>query len=172
MAPEFDCELSELIAGFRRTLQEASARLSEISEERSAIRSSEGKWSPKEIIGHLIDSAANNHQRFVRAQFRDDLHFPGYRQEEWIAAQHYNDESWANLVQLWQHYNLHLAHVMSAVPPEKLSTLRSLHNLDEIAFETVAKSEPATLEYFMRDYVVHLRHHLGQIPETRELAEN
>jgi hypothetical protein len=167
-----DHDLSEFLADFRRTLEEASARLSEISEERSAIRGGDGKWSPKEVIGHLIDSAANNHQRFVRAQFRDDLHFPGYRQEEWIQAQHYNDEPWLHLVQLWKHYNLHLAHVMSAVPPDKLSTLRSLHNLDEIAFATVEKSEPATLEYFMRDYVVHLRHHLGQIPETSALAEN
>jgi hypothetical protein len=156
-------DLSEFLRGFRRTIEEAGANLLELSEEASGTPRDEGKWSPKEIIGHLIDSAANNHQRFVRAQFRDDLHFPGYRQEEWIQAQHYNNEPWSHLVQLWKHYNLHLAHVMASVPPEKLSMLRRIHNLDEIAFEAVDKNTPATLEYFMRDYVVHLRHHLHQI---------
>jgi len=169
MVPQPDDDLNVFLDEFRRTVDEASARLLEISEDLSATPRQQGKWSPKEIIGHLIDSAANNHQRFVRAQFRDDLHFPGYRQEEWIQAQHYNDEPWLHLVQLWKHYNLHLAHVMAAVPPDKLSTLRSLHNLDEIAFEAVDKNKPATLEYFMRDYVVHLRHHLRQIFEPSAL---
>ena len=45
------------------------------------------KWSPREIVGHLIDSAANNHQRFVRAQFTDDLVFSGYQQAEWVGVQ-------------------------------------------------------------------------------------
>ena len=158
-----DTDLTAFLDGFRRTLHDASTRLLEISEAESQRPIREEKWSAKQIIGHLIDSAANNHQRFVRAQFRDDLHFPGYRQEEWVQVQRYNDESWPQLVQLWKHYNLHLAHVMAAVPADKLTALRRIHNLDEIAFEPVAKGEPATLEFFMRDYVVHLRHHLGQI---------
>jgi hypothetical protein len=158
-----DTDLSIFLKDFRGAVTEASTRLLEISEAESKVPSRAEKWSPKQIIGHLIDSATNNHQRFVRAQFRDDLHFPGYRQEEWVQVQNYNEEPWSDLVQLWKHYNLHLAHVMSAVPSEKLSTLRSIHNLDEIAFETVPKSTPATLEFFMRDYVAHLHHHLRQI---------
>jgi len=163
MVAKQELPLSEFLKDFRETIDSATNRLLLITEEQSAVRRAEGKWSKKEIIGHLIDSAANNHQRFVRAQFRDDLHFPGYRQEEWIQAQQYNQERWIDLVQLWKHYNLHLAHVMSATPAEKLATLRQIHNLDEIAFHTVAKSEPATLEYFIRDYVAHLQNHLRQI---------
>lgn len=64
-----------------------------IPEAAAAHALAEGQWSPKQIIGHLIDSAANNHQRFVRAQFTDDLVFPGYEQEAWVEVQHYNDES-------------------------------------------------------------------------------
>jgi len=64
-------------------------RLLEIPEQQSAIARSEDKWSPKEIIGHLIDSASNNHQRFVRAQFTDELIFAGYEQEGWVRVQDY-----------------------------------------------------------------------------------
>lgn len=163
MDTQQNSSMPEFLRDFEATVEVAANRLLQIPEEQSQVPRATGKWSSKEIIGHLIDSAANNHQRFVRAQFRDDLHFPGYKQEEWISAQRYNAEPWARLVQLWKHYNLHLCHVMSVMPEEKLSTLRQIHNLDEIAFETAAKTEPATLEFFMRDYVVHLRHHLKQI---------
>ena len=156
-------EMRRFLNSFRQTLKVASARLLEISEEQSGIPNATGKWSPREIVGHLIDSAANNHQRFVRAQFRDDLHFPGYQGDKWVEVQRYNDEPWPQLVQLWKYYNLHLLHVMSVTPKDKLSELRSIHNLDEIAWQTADKKQPATLEYFMRDYVAHLHHHLEQI---------
>jgi hypothetical protein len=129
------------------------------SEER---RGEEG-WSPKEIVGHLIDSAANNHGRFVRAQFTDDLVFEGYAQEEWVAAQNYRGASWPALVELWRLYNLHLAHVMEHARHEELARPRHPHSLDRIAWQLVDAREPATLEYLMRDYVGHLKHHLAQI---------
>ena len=151
---------------FRQTIDQAGGRLQQISEEHAATPAAEGKWSPKQIVGHLIDSAANNHQRFVLAQFSDDLVFQGYDQEAWVEVQHYNDEPWSNLVQLWRQYNLHLCHVMSAIPPETSTKPRVRHSLDTIAWNTVNASEPATLEYFMRDYVAHLENHLKQIYAT------
>jgi len=122
-----------------------------------------GKWSPKQVLGHLIDSAANNHQRFVRAQFTEDLVFSGYEQNQWVSSQRYLDESWSAVIQLWSAYNLHLVHVASLIPKEVLTKPRSPHTLDVIAFKLVDKNEPATLEYLIRDYLVHLRHHLDQI---------
>jgi hypothetical protein len=148
---------------FRLTIDEAAARLRLLSEEEVATAQTAGKWSRKEIVGHLIDSASNNHQRFVRAQLSDDLTFPGYQQEEWIKVQSYNDEPWTQLVELWRLYNLHLWHVMSATPLEVRTRTREQHNLDQIAWETVEPSKSTTLEYFMRDYVGHLQHHLAQI---------
>ena len=106
----------EVLDDFRRTIEEASARLLSMTEDESRAPLEEGKWSAKETIGHLIDSASNNHQRFVRGQFRDDLVFDGYEQEEWIRAQSYNAEPWPLIVGLWRHYNLHLAHVMASAP--------------------------------------------------------
>jgi hypothetical protein len=146
-----------------RTVEHEAARLLALGEEGSARRPAGGGWSAKETIGHLIDSAANNHQRFVRAQSRDDLVFEGYEQDAWIAAQHYGEEPWARLVGLWRLYNLHLAHVVARVPEGELRRPRRPHSLQRIAFRLVDEGEPATLEYLIRDYVEHLKHHLAQI---------
>ena len=153
----------QFLVDFRDTIVSATARLKDISETRSNSKASVTEWTPKETIGHLIDSAANNHQRFVRAQFTDDLVFPGYEQDEWVSAQKYSEESWPQVIQLWSSYNLHLLHVASAIPQNVLIRQRTRHTLDQIAFNLVDKDEPATLEYLIRDYVDHLRHHLNQI---------
>lgn len=150
---------------FRKTVESASDRLRTIDEAQAAKPRTEDHWSSKQIIGHLIDSATNNHARFVLGQLKDDLVFPGYEQDGWVRTNHYQDESWPQLVELWRAYNLHLHHVMSHADQAKLNTPCTLHTLQEIAFKTVPKSEPVTLEYLMKDYVDHLKHHLAQIFE-------
>ena len=147
----------------RDAVESFTPRLLALSEAQASRPPAPGKWSPKEVIGHLIDSASNNHQRFVRAQFMDDLVFPGYAQEDWVAAQRYRDAPWPDLVALWRLYNLHLARVIEAVPAPVRQRSRARHNLHEVAWTAVPESQPATLEYFMRDYVGHLRHHVAQI---------
>ena len=154
---------AQFLQAFQETIQDSASRLMDIPEEQSRRETLSGSWTSREILGHLIDSAANNHQRFVRAQFTNDLVFPGYEQEAWVDVQHYNDESWLNLVQLWTSYNLHLLHVVSGIPRAILQQSRTQHNLDQIGFKPVNKSQPTTLEYFVRDYVDHLQHHLAQI---------
>ena len=155
--------MEDVLEDFTRTVEEASARLLSIPETLAAARPAEGKWSAKEIVGHLIDSATNNHQRFVRAQFKEDLVFDGYAQEEWVRAQRYADEPWPLLVNLWRFYNLHLAHVCRHAPEHERLRERREHNLHEIGFAPVSPDEPATLEHLMRDYVEHLKSHLRQI---------
>ena len=155
--------LQEFLGDFRSTVVNATERLRNISAEQSARKSAPDKWSIKEVLGHLIDSAANNHQRFVRAQFTDDLVFPGYEQEKWVNAQNYHDEDWSDMVQLWSSYNLHLVHVVAAIPEATLTRARIRHNLDQIALQPVDKNDPTTLDYFVRDYLVHMKHHLDQI---------
>ena len=153
----------QFLGEFRETIVGATTRLRDIAPEQSRNKVADDNWSRIEILGHLVDSAANNHQRFVRAQFTDDLVFPGYEQDGWVSVQKYRDESWPDLIQLWSSYNLHLLHVFSAIPETVLTKSRDRHNLDEIALELVPKNQPATLEYLIRDYVDHLRHHLNQI---------
>jgi hypothetical protein len=156
----------DYVDDLRATVIRASALLASRSEEAAALRPAPGKWSAKEIIGHLVDSAAHNHQRFVRAQFQEDLVFPGYAQAEWVEAQRYQDAPWLDLLTLWRAYNLHIARLIEAIPDEIRLRQRKRHNLHELAWQQVPKDRPATLDYFMRDYVAHLHHHLRQIERT------
>ena len=151
-------------------VEHVTPRLLALEDAATARRPAPGKWSPREIVGHLIDSASNNHQRFVRAQFQEDLVFPGYAQDDWVAAQHYQDTPWPELVALWAAFNRHLARVMAAVPDDVRLKPRMRHSLHEIAFRAVPETQPATLDYFMRDYVDHLEHHLKQILGPEALA--
>ena len=153
----------QFLEGFRNTIVTAKARLADIPETQSRRKLSNDDWAPIEVLGHLIDSATNNHQRFVRAQFTDDLIFGGYEQNQWVSSQKYLDESWSEVIDLWSAYNLHLLHVVSVIPQDVLTKSRTPHTLDQIAFNLVDKNSPATLEYLIRDYVDHLQHHLDQI---------
>ena len=153
----------EWLDDFKQTIDASAARLGKISETEAAQPRAEDHWSSKQIIGHLIDSAANNHARFVLGQLKDDLIFPGYDQNGWVETNHYQDASWSHLVDLWRAYNLHLHHLMSHADSARLNTPCTLHTLQEIAFKAVPESQPVTLEYLMKDYVDHLKHHLGQI---------
>jgi hypothetical protein len=152
----------QFLDDFKQTVENAALRLKEISDE-DASKGSPNEWSSKQVLGHLIDSAANNHQRFVRGQFTDDLLFPGYDGDKWVDAQRYNDESWTNLIDLWRGYNLHLLRVVSLIPEHVRTQPRDKHTLDQIAFKTVDPTQSSTLEYLIRDYLDHLKHHLDQI---------
>ena len=155
--------MEQWLEDFKQTIDAAVPRLRAISESESEVPRAEDDWSSKQIIGHLIDSAANNHARFVLGQLKNDLVFPGYDQDGWVRTNHYQEAPWSQLVDLWRAYNLHLQHVMAHAAKQKLTTPCSLHTLPEIAFKTIPQSEAVTLECLMKDYVDHLKHHLDQI---------
>jgi hypothetical protein len=162
--------MRDYVIALQEQVTAAAAHLLDYDEERAGRPLAPGKWSPKQVLGHMIDSASNNHQRFVRAQTQEALVFPGYDQDDWVALQRYQEAPWPRLVALWESFNLHIAQVMDAVPDDVALRARTEHALDRIAWETVPADEPATLDYFMRDYLAHLRHHLRQIdPELAPL---
>ena len=127
-------------------------RLRQIDDVTAAKRPAPGKWSKKEILGHLIDSAANNHQRFVRLQLTGRIDLPGYDGDEWVRVQRYQDRPWREIVDLWQIYNTQLASLIRNVD---VTSLRHIWHTPD--------GQEVNLEFIMRDYVVHLRHHLDQI---------
>ena len=127
-------------------------RLRQIDDVTAAKRPAPGKWSKKEILGHLIDSAANNHQRFVRLQLMGRIDLPGYDGDEWVRVQRYQDRPWREIIDLWQIYNTQLASLILNVD---VTSLRHIWHTPD--------GQDVNLEFIMRDYVVHLRHHLDQI---------
>jgi len=153
----------DYVEDLKTTVNRVATHLLAVQDVDAARHPAPGKWSSKEIIGHLIDSAANNHLRFVRAQFTDGLVSPGYPQEEFVRAQDYQRAPWPALVALWRDYNLHIARVIEAMPDDARLRERREHNLDQIAWQPVAPEQSVTLDYFMADYVGHLHHHLRQI---------
>jgi hypothetical protein len=135
----------------QQTIDAALPKLRAISDAAAGEPRAPGKWSRKEIIGHLIDSASNNHQRFIRAQ-QGPLSFPPYEQNHWSSSQHCNERAWVDLVGLWHAYNAHLAHVIAHIPDAHLAVPC-----------VIEESTPVTLEFLVVDYVRHLRHHLAQV---------
>lgn len=128
--------------------------LRSISETVASKHPAPGKWSNKEILGHLIDSAANNHQRFVRLQLGPRIDLPGYDGDEWVRVQRYQDRPWREIIDLWVMYNTQLASLIRHVNP---ASLRHVWH--------TADGKDLDLEFIMRDYVDHLRHHLDQVRE-------
>lgn len=144
--------MRELAGELRSEVDSACVRLRVLDESAASADRGAGKWVRKEILGHLIDSAANNHQRFVRAPAADPFVWPGYEQNAWVSANRYRDRPWAELVDLWASLNRHLGYAIESVPASALQT-RCI----------VGSNEPVTLEWLMRDYLRHLRQHLAQI---------
>ena len=105
------------------------------------------------MLGHLIDSATNNHHRFMRAQFENSPLIT-YNADDWIAASGYQTMPTRHLMYFWQMYNLHILEVIRRMPEEILE--RECYTGDEM---------PHTLGWIFDDYVVHLEHHLGEMVE-------
>ena len=145
--------MNETAEQLRQIVSETALRLSAVPESEALRKPGAEKWSRKEILGHLIDSASNNHQRFVRAQFAARLEFPGYTQNQWNAAQRYQEEPWVHLVELWASYNRHIAHVIDGISPDAASHICVIGE----------GAQPVTLGFLVEDYVSHLLHHLRQI---------
>ncbi len=142
-------ELTEVVESSVQSLRQ-------LDDARAASRPAPGKWSIKEIIGHLIDSAANNHQRFVRACDCDELVFPKYEQDFWVRVQGYETGPWPELLDLWQLYNRHLARVIVRIPAAKRGVVCKID-----------PDPPVSLMFLIEDYLVHMKHHLGQIERQR-----
>jgi len=140
-----------MVSALASVVAHALPLLSAISEDAASKKPAPNKWSKKEILGHLIDSAANNHQRFMRLQLQTEISLPGYDQDDWVRLNRYQQRTWNEIVTLWSAYNRHLASV--------------IESLDDSALGHVWHSPDGdvTLEFIASDYVRHLKHHLAQI---------
>lgn len=148
--------MKDVARQLRTTVGAAEPRLSRMNADEAEIKPGPDEWSKKEILGHLIDSAANNHQRFIRAVNNSAERFPAYDPEQWVRSQRYDEASWESLVSLWSAYNIHLSRVIGLIPEDAGSSPCN-----------IGKAEPVPLSYVVADYLRHLRHHLGDILEEQ-----
>lgn len=126
--------------------------LEAMTDEQSSRSVRPGRWTPKEELGHLLDSAANNHLRIARAALDGEFRGSGYEQDRWIRLHGYAELPWAELTGFWRRYNTMLAHLIARLPAESLA-----------APCTIGAGEPAPLKDLVRDYILHMRHHLDQL---------
>ena len=145
-----------LAADIENAVNEVCRQLRSLPDEIIEVRPKPGDWSVKEIVGHLVDSASNNHQRFVRLQIADGLIFPDYSQDNdaWVFIQHYQEVPWDDLLTLWRYFNLHLARVIRTVNEKCIDHIWVMDEDTSI-----------TLGDLMVDYLRHLKDHLQQISE-------
>ena len=143
---------ADIASDLGRTVADAKPLLLKLNNADTTLRPAKNKWSRKEILGHLLDSASNNHQRFVRAALEGKLTFPGYDQDPLVELQQFREIDWTFMVEFWASYNRFLAHVMSVLPAASARITCA-----------IGRNAPATLEWIAQDYVAHLKHHLNQI---------
>ena len=144
--------MRELSDQLRSLVEAVEPGLRQIPESESMRPALPGGWSRKQVLGHLIDSASNNHQRFVRTMLQPSLDFPGYDQVGNIRVQAVQEADWVLLISLWAAYNRYLAHLIAHIPPSQLDMPCR-----------IGAGEAVTLGFLASDYLTHLRHHLHQL---------
>jgi hypothetical protein len=145
-------ETSDALIGI---VKDFYAKYQSLSDTITSMRLSEDKWTLKEIIGHLIDSASNNHQRFVRLQLVDNLIFPGFKNdnEKWLQIEQYNALSWISVLSLWKEYNLLIANIVVNVKK------------DSLAHTWLADKKSTRLDDLINNYILHLKEHIAHFQD-------
>ncbi len=144
--------IDKAISRLTYIIEKVPSILAEIGEEKMSLKPLPNKWSKKEIIGHLIDSATNNHQRFVRGQF-ETLPEIRYEQDKWNEYGFYQQIDSKQIISFWTIYNKQLIEIIKRIPTENLKRqIKVGENL-------------LTLDFLIADYVEHLEHHLRQVTE-------
>jgi DinB superfamily len=150
----------DLAATLQTTVDRATEELRRITDIEAGNKPGPDVWSKKEELGHLIDSAANNHVRFVSAAIEPEFRGYGYQQDEWVKLHGYGEMPWPEIVDFWRRYNRFLADLVVRIPEGRLQTRC-----------VVGDSAPVTLEFLIQDYVLHMQHHLDQILERETITQ-
>ncbi len=153
-------DFTHITDGIRVVLDREEPLLRNLQEDAITLKRNSQNRNIKQILGHLIDSASNNHQRMVRLQYHQQLDFPDYRQHNdlWITLQNYGHADWQDLIQLWKYYNIHIIHIVQSIDPLKLTNVW-------YDFE----GTKVTLQDMIEGYLDHLHLH---VKEIHELVEN
>ena len=134
--------------------------LSAIAEPTASHKPSPRAWSKKQELGHLIDSAANNHVRFVVASIQPEFRGPGYAQDAWVDRHAYQEMPWLDILDFWKRYNHFLAELIHRIPEDRLQTPC-----------IIGENPTVTLQFLIEDYTLHMQHHLDHILHREKITQ-
>jgi hypothetical protein len=145
----------------RQTIERELPLLRAITEDQSAAPPEKpGGWTRKQELGHLLDSAINNHLRFMRAAIEGAYDGPGYAQDEWVRLHGWNELPWTTLVDYWEQHNALIERLITRIPKESLDNKC-----------IVSSAAPVTLLFLMEDYVFHMQHHIDHLLSRPQLTQ-
>ncbi|MGA9585290.1 MAG: DinB family protein [Terracidiphilus sp.] len=144
--------MTEVARQFRTGLDDVHRELMSVPAELADVPWREGGWTRKQIVGHLLDSATNNRQRFVRATSDGWFNGPNYAQDAWVAAHGYAEQTWDTLLGWWEAEHEILMSVVDRIPESRFE-----------AQCVMDADAPVTLRFLIEDYVTHQRWHLKQL---------
>ncbi|MCM3456782.1 DinB family protein [Heyndrickxia oleronia] len=156
--------MQKVIDGINYWIKRLPEEYKSMSEKEISNRPLPNKWSKKEILGHLCDSAINNIERFIKIQYEEPLYvIQSYNQNHWVIVQNYQDRSLDEIVNLFQALNKQVVNIVKNIPNEKLSNLCDIGN-----------NQYQTLEWLIKDYLEHLEHHIHKqiLIENRLYGQN
>ena len=123
--------------------------LNSLTEDELAYKPLPAKWSKKELMGHLTDSAQNNIRRFIVAQYEDNPTIT-YNQDNWVAINNYQQWEAKDLITLWYLLNRQVIMI--------------LKNISDEASQRICRTGTSnTIEWLAQDYIKHLKHHIHQV---------
>lgn len=143
---------SDLARRLAQTIERELPNLRSLMDEQASQPRAPGKWCAKEELGHLIDSAANNHIRFAGGALESEFRGPGYAQDDWVRLHGYRAMRWDAVVDFWFGYNRFLAGLLDRIPDSRLETQCS-----------IGTHGPVTLAFLIEDYILHMQHHIDQL---------
>jgi anion-transporting ArsA/GET3 family ATPase len=142
--------MHKVVEGINHWIKSLPEEYNAMSENEIVNRPKPNKWSKKEILGHLCDSAINNIARFIKIQYEDQVFvIQSYNQDQWVLVQNYQERPLGEIVNLFQSLNKQIINIVKDIPTEKLSNLCDIGN-----------NEHKTLEWLIRDYLEHMEHHI------------
>jgi len=148
--------MQTIIHQLEKIIKDYTPKLQQLGEADFSHKPSPTKWSSKELLGHLIDSAQNNIRRFVVAQYEDKPYIV-YKQDDWVAAANYQNYPLKDLIDLWILLNRHIVIVLKNIPQTVLS-------------KEVQTQEIHSIQWLAADYNKHMLHHLHQALNLEPVA--
>jgi len=148
--------MQAIASGLETFINQHQKNLHAVPEEKMIYKPSPAKWSKKEILGHLVDSAQNNLRRFIVAQYEENPLIV-YNQDKWVAIAGYQQYDLSSLINLWWLLNKHICIVLENMPAE-------------MALRKCRTEDLHSLQWLAEDYLKHLRHHVHQVLELEPVA--